>query len=115
MRHLDSVVTRNGRHNADVVVNAVPSFYYRRGEERKNMYRGTNNHEEEVGLGWGGLVPTAEERRAEKREESAQHSLQQLKAEIAALANEIELDLSKGEKPYGPHRIVVILRQLSAV
>jgi reverse gyrase len=42
-------------------------------------------------------------------------SAQQLKAEIAALANEIELDLSKGKKPYGPHRIVTILRQLSAV
>jgi hypothetical protein len=35
------------------------------------MYRGTNNREEETGLGWGGLVPTAEERRAEKRELAA--------------------------------------------
>ena len=43
------------------------------------------------------------------------NSLQQLKAKIAAVANEIEVDLAAGEKPYGPHRIVVILRQLSAV
>jgi hypothetical protein len=78
------------------------------------MYRGTNDREEEVGLGWGGLVPTAEERRAEKREESAQHSLQQLKAEIAALVREFD-------SGYGTVRgenvplLLRAMRQLSAV
>ena len=40
---------------------------------------------------------------------------QQLKAEIAALASEIENDISTGAKPYNHSRIVTILRQLSAV
>lgn len=35
----------------------------------------------EDGLGWGGLAPTAEERRAEKAEEASLHIAQQAKHE----------------------------------
>jgi hypothetical protein len=41
--------------------------------------------------------------------------VQQLKAKIAALASEIENDISTGAKPYNHSRIVTILRQLSDV
>ena len=46
---------------------------------------------------------------------ASSNNLQQLKAEIAALASEIENDISTGAKPYNHSRIVTILRQLSAV
>jgi len=61
-----------------------------------------------------GLVPTAEERRAEKSEESAQHSLQLLKAEIAALAFEV-YSLSRTDIYDGEHEVIAEkMRQLSA-
>jgi hypothetical protein len=37
-----------------------------------NHYRGGAEPEEENGMGWGGLVPTAAERREEKRQEQLQ-------------------------------------------
>ena len=46
--------------------------------------------EVEDGLGWGGLVPTAAERRAEKAEQERRNQMEQLRAENARLRRALE-------------------------
>lgn len=53
-------------------------------------YRGGAEPEEENGMGWGGLVPTAAERRAEQAEKRREVALAKLRADRDALLEALQ-------------------------